>query len=807
MDNLIKTLHDEGRTDVEAYVDNFVVFSTSFEQHMATLERLLYYIDKYELSLRSDKCEFAKPEIEFLGFVVNGESIRPTPANVSKVLGFPAPTTRKKLQSFLGIANFNRRFIKDYSRIAQPLSAMTSSKKKFEWGPEQEKAFVEIKNSISKAPSLKLADWDKEFHIETDASDVSVGAVLFQVGEKGQQFPLAYHSKTLNDTERRWSATDKEMYGIISALRKWTPYCSGSVVFHTDHQPLKYMRNQKDPRGKMARWLVELENYDYRIEYLPGKDNIQADYLSRVEIPDDLPDLESTQERACVYFEDVVLPSMEIIKQHQADDVHISDAMKQLLAEGKVIKGTFKNYPNLSISDDLLWRGERVVIPESLQEILLTEYHGQYHPGSENTTLMMKTRFYWKGMEKKIREFVSSCRTCTQTKVSKTQHSQTQLPELPKARERLGIDIASMPRSSRGKTYILQMIDANTKFIVTAALEDQQAETLRKVLWPKWFAYFGLPRSLLSDQGKNVDGNVIRALCKRLNILKIHSSPWHPEGNGSTERSIGSIKTILRSMCVSRGISAENWDLLLDEATLAYNNTVNKSTGFSPFRSMFGTNATLPIDAVCGVSPTIEEVPAELIQANADKNRLEAQASYKARLDLKSNTADLVVGEKVLLKRTFGANPKLSVKWKEDIKGEPYIIMKKIGPVNYAIKNSCGVEKVYHRNLLKPAGVRHDASFEATGKPAEETSRPCTSSIIVRQSTSVAQPAPVVGTSDSLDRQGLTNNFFRNNPLMSNINLPSSSSVQAAPVPLQRTSRYGRTIKPVSRLIDEISPG
>ena len=253
MDKLVLQLRDVGTEDVDAYVDNIIIYSKTFEQHVETIDAVLNLADQANLSLRADKCEFAKPEIEFLGFLINGKEIRPTPTNVSKVLEFPSPTTRKKLQSFLGVANFNRRFIKDFSKIVQPLSAMTSSMKKFEWGTEQEKAFQHMKQCISNAPALRLADWSKEFHIQTDASDISVGAVLFQQGENRERYPLAYHSKTLNNTERRWTATEKEMFGIISASRKWAPYCCNSVIFHTDHQPLKYIRKQKDPRGKFAR--------------------------------------------------------------------------------------------------------------------------------------------------------------------------------------------------------------------------------------------------------------------------------------------------------------------------------------------------------------------------------------------------------------------------------------------------------------------------------------------------------------------------------------------------------------------------
>ena len=232
--------------------------------------------------------------------------------------------------------------------------------------------------------------------------------------------------------------------------------------------------------------------------------------------------------------------------------------MDQLEAGRIVDKGIYKSYANLSLSNGMLWKGTRILIPGSLKTKVIQEYHGQYHPGVENTTLLLKARFYWRGMEKDINDFVSSCRTCIQTKVSKVQKSEMKIPETPKCRERLCIDIACMPKSHRGKSYILQMIDANSKFVATAALDDQQAETIRKVLWPKWFSYFGIPRSLLSDQGKNVDGKVIRDLCKKLNITKMHSSPYHPEGNGSTERSIGSVKGIIRSMCESRGVVAED---------------------------------------------------------------------------------------------------------------------------------------------------------------------------------------------------------------------------------------------------------
>ena len=175
---------------------------------------------------------------------------------------------------------------------------------------------------------------------------------------------------------------------------------------------------------------------------------------------------------------------------------------------------------------------------------------------------------------------------------------------------------------------------------------------------------------------------------------------------------------------------------------MAYNNTVNKSTGYSPFRSMFGNEAVLPLDGVCSISPSGEQVPPALVRLNAEKNREEAQKDYKERLDSKQNTGNFEIDQKVLMKRTFGSNPKISVKWKEDLQGVPYVVTKRVGPVNYVIKNSTGVEKVYHRNMLKAAGMRNEAQFSASLNPSctslgADNNPPSTSIIIQRTNGSI----------------------------------------------------------------------
>ena len=175
--------------------------------------------------------------------------MKPTPENIQKVKEYPQPTTRKKLQQNRGMADFNRKFIPKYSEIVAPLSWLTSSKVTFKWGEVHQAAFTSIKQHLSDAPGLFLADWNKAFHIETDASKIGVGAVLYQSNDEGQQLPLGYFSKTLSKTEQNWHTTEQEMFAIVCASRKWAPYCTSRVVFHTDHRPLKYIRSQKDPHS------------------------------------------------------------------------------------------------------------------------------------------------------------------------------------------------------------------------------------------------------------------------------------------------------------------------------------------------------------------------------------------------------------------------------------------------------------------------------------------------------------------------------------------------------------------------------
>ena len=265
MDKIVEECKEKGAVGLDAYVDNLIVCSTSMEKHINTLEILLQVLESNNMSLRKDKCESAYQEIQFLGFKMDGKILQPGTKHISKIKEFPASSTRKQLQSFLGLANYNRRFIDGYSVICSPLNRLTSLTVPFVWTSQEQAAFDKLKTTFHAALSLFIPDWSKPFVIRKDASKIAVGSVLGQYDDNGSFKPVGYHSETLNQKNtKNWSATERELYGIISASRKWKSFCYEKITFYSDHEPLRNIHRQKDPRGKIGHWILELENLDQK---------------------------------------------------------------------------------------------------------------------------------------------------------------------------------------------------------------------------------------------------------------------------------------------------------------------------------------------------------------------------------------------------------------------------------------------------------------------------------------------------------------------------------------------------------------
>lgn len=272
------------------YIDDIIIFGEDEETHLNNIKKVFETLEKANMKVQINKCEFFKSEVEYLGFIVSSEGIKTNPKKVEAIKNFPYPKTLKDLRSFLGMSGFYRRFIKDYAKLAKPLTALLrgeegrmsktmSAKTPIILSPQAIEAFNKIKSTLTSSEvMLQYPDYKKDFHLTTDASNFALGAVLEQ-----DKKPIVFISRTLNKAEEHYATNEKEMLAIVWALKSLRNYLYGSaaIKIYTDHQPLTYALSNKNTNSKLKRWKAILEEYNYEMKYKSGSSNVVADALSR----------------------------------------------------------------------------------------------------------------------------------------------------------------------------------------------------------------------------------------------------------------------------------------------------------------------------------------------------------------------------------------------------------------------------------------------------------------------------------------------------------------------------------------------
>jgi hypothetical protein len=263
---------------VVVYFDDILIYSTTLEEHLDHLRAIFNALRDARLFGNIDKCTFCTDRVSFLGYVVTPQGIEVDQAKVEAIQSWPGPTTVTEVRSFLGLAGFNRRFVKDFSTIAGPLHELTEKGAPFTWGKAQEVAFETLKDRLTHTPLLQLPDFNKTFELECDASGIGLGGVLLLEGK-----PIAYFSEKLNGASLNYSTYDKELYALVrTSLETWQHYLwPKEFVIHSDHESLKHIRSQTNLNCRHAKWVEFIESFPYVIKHKKGKDNIIADALSR----------------------------------------------------------------------------------------------------------------------------------------------------------------------------------------------------------------------------------------------------------------------------------------------------------------------------------------------------------------------------------------------------------------------------------------------------------------------------------------------------------------------------------------------
>ena len=580
---------------VKNYLDDIIVWAENMSELQERLDRLFSVLVERGIKLNLAKCELGKKEVKFLGHIVSKQGCRPDPKNVEAVQDRPIPTTVKQVRSFLGMCGFYRRHIENFAKIALPLSNLTKKDKQFVWDSRCQEAFESLKSKLTKAPILVKPDMGKPFTLVTDASDVSVGAVLTQSNGKINRV-IGYFSRKLTPTETRYSATDKEALGVVLACRHFDHFLwGGRFDIYTDHQPLTAVFTRKTKSPRMTRWSLEMREYNYKIFYIKGKDNVVADALSRpinritTDQPEELFLGQTKREFALSQREEPRWA--EIIQLCEKRKIPKNPPTRYPLHKFNVIEGIL--YYSMSRTDgSLRWS---LVVPQKLKSKALKFAHEAVgHLGQKKTIANTEEFFFWENLRTDCVNWVSACTICQRTKGTKgLTHHWREVPQTTRPLERLSIDLTDMIAGTDGLRFVLSVVDGYSRFVRLYPLKTKSADGVVKAL-EEFIRAYGKPGAILSDNGGEFVNRAFRKFREGHGITHLRATPYHPQGNSIVERMHATLKKILSALCEG---SPNRWPRLLSTCERIMNQAVHSTTGCQPYFAFLGRHPVRSVGA------------------------------------------------------------------------------------------------------------------------------------------------------------------------------------------------------------------
>ena len=583
------------------YIDDVLVVGKDFEEHIENLKEVFHAISNAGLKLKPSKCFFAKSNVNFLGFEISDKGLLPDEEKIKAIRDYAAPTDETSLRRFLGLASYYRRFVSGFSEIAAPLHRLLQKGSKFRWTNECDAAFQQLIAQLESSPILGFPCLDREYILCTDASDAGVGAILSQKDNNGEEFVISFASKAFTGAEKRWTTMEKEAFTVVWGLQYFHAYVYGQkVVVFTDHKALQRLRKLKSPNGKIARWLLKLEQYDYVVAHKSGSQMAHVDALSHAPVDFVHIDVLNEAEMSIMQVEDPDIGvALRWIQDNDKEVILLDNTSESLQVLYNIRKTLF-------IIDNVLyreWHGSdgvrrlQVVLPRKLRKEILEKAHANVgHMSTAKTFGLIQSNYYWPGFYADVDEYCKSCDICLRTKVvPRPRWPMQPLPVIPIPFYMAGVDIVGpLKRTRQGNKYILVAIDYYTRYMEAIAMKNQEAETVAKAL-EDIFSRHGLPGILLTDQGANFQSKLVKSMCQMFNIDQRKTTAYHPQTNGLCERFNQTLKTLLRAR-VNK--DQDNWDEELPHTLLSYCISKQETTGTSPFELLYGRQPRLSF-SVC----------------------------------------------------------------------------------------------------------------------------------------------------------------------------------------------------------------
>lgn len=586
-------------------VDDILVWGRNLEEHDMKLRSVLQRSQEINLKLNPQKCRFRVTSVPYVGHILTDKGVEADPDKVKAIVELPVPENVKSLQRFLGMVNYLARFIPKHSELTAPLRDLLKKDTEFRWEANHNQAFQQVKTALSKIATLQYYDVTKSILITSDASQDGLGAACIQEGR-----PIHFASRALTDTEKHYAQIEKELLAAVFACEKFRQYIFGKpVTVETDHQPLITImkKSLNEAPTRLQRLIMRLQKFDITFVYKKGSEMHIADTLSRAYLPATPMDSKDDFNYDVMTVGAISDSRMEQLRQSTAKDKTMQNLLR-IIKIGwpnnrnelhKDVRPFYSMKDEIIEEDGVLYKGQRVIVPRSLQHEYLLQLH-KGHAGAEATKRRARVTVYWPDINDDIDRFVGNCNIC----IAHTPHQRKEemltfpIPDLPW--QIVGADIFEW----HSNNYLV-IADSYSGWYEIEKLEDMRATTVITAL-KKHFSVHGIPNRLLTDSGPQFSGHEFRDFTKEWDIHHTMSSPHYHQANSIAERAVQSAKKLLQKCDDER---SDFYLALLNQRNIPRENALG-----SPAKRLMSRNTrTLIPQSVKARKPEcIENVPIKL---------------------------------------------------------------------------------------------------------------------------------------------------------------------------------------------------